>query len=162
MKKVLLNSSRLTIRQIAVKFGCLCIVLFVCSMVACTVDAPVKQEVMVTPPLPERPSVRSSYARPLIEQVIEKETQARAIQMGTDMAESRYCYCVNNSDFGNNDAYRDILLTSCEATSDKNMQELIDQQATYKYKQIMRDAYEEVKANCKKLIIEEIVKKSKE
>jgi len=110
-----------------------------------------KQEIVATPPLPERPSHRSTYIQPMMEQIVERDTKMKAMQMATDMAENRYCNCINNSEFSNNDFINKKMIALCEETSDKEMEELIDMQVTYRYKKVMREAYEEVKANCKKV-----------
>lgn len=112
------------------------------------------QETIQTQPLPNRPLERSTYKHYLAHQIVENSTKMQAMKMGEDIANDRFCYCINNSlngiptDLENRDFMMTKLYDICKEQGEKEISELINAQVTPQFKKLIREAYDEVASDC--------------
>lgn len=134
------------------------ILTFCCLINACQNEPKITfiNEIVQTQPLPNRPFERSTYKHYLAHQIVENSTRMHAMKMGEDIANDRFCYCINNSirriseDMENRDFMVNKMFDICKEQAEKEVTDLINAQVTPQFKSVIKQAYDEVAAGCEK------------
>ncbi len=124
-----------------------------CSTYQSSPESLVIKEVIVTPPLPERPPERHNYKEELMHQKLEKDTRKVARKQGEKLG-GKYCVCLEtmdkNEEVKDNMQLRQLYIQNCEEVTDNDIFLLLEAQQIDKYKPDIQAGYDSIKAKCKK------------